>query len=76
MHSVLLARWAHTVRMQSADRAHMLKNPTNAQRVASARNEWPAHEARMQRALNAQPANGSGKMTVPIKSDGLSLLPS
>ena len=65
----------------------MLKNPTNAQRVASARNEWPAHEtrmqcacsahaARMQRALNAQPANGCGQMTVPIKSDGLSCLTS
>ena len=49
MHSVLLARWAYTVRMQSAHRAHMLTNPTNAQRVASARNEWPAHAARAQR---------------------------
>ena len=56
MHSVLLARWAHTVRMQSAHRAHMLKNPTNAQRVASARNEWSAHAARMQRACSAHAA--------------------
>ena len=94
MHSVLLARWAYTVRLQSAHRAHMLKNPTNSQRVASARNEWPrmkracsahavrmqracsAHAARMQRALNAQSANGSGQMTMSIKSDGLSCLPS
>ena len=53
MHSVLLARGAYTVRMQSAHRAHMLKNPTNAQRVASARNEWPPHEARMKRACSA-----------------------
>ena len=30
----------------------------------------------MQRALNAQPANGCCQMTVPIKSDGLSCLPS
>ena len=30
----------------------------------------------MQRALNAQPANGSGQMTVSIKSDGVSCLPS
>ena len=30
----------------------------------------------MQRALNAQPANGSVQMTVPIKSDGVSCLPS
>ena len=35
-----------------------------------------AHAARMQRALNAQPANGSGQITVPIKSDGVSCLPS
>ena len=73
MHSVLLARWAYTMRTQSAHRAHMLNNQTNAQRVAGARNEWPAHEARMkcacnahaarmQRALNAQPANGKGHM--------------
>ena len=56
MHSVLLAHWAHTVRMQSAHRAHMLKNPTNAQRVASARNEWSAHAAHMQRACSAHAA--------------------
>ena len=30
----------------------------------------------MQRALDAQPANGSGQMNVPIKSDGVSCLPS
>ena len=30
----------------------------------------------MQRALDAQPANGSGQMTVPIKSDGVSCLSS
>ena len=53
MHSVLLARCAYTVRVQSAHSAHMLKNPTNAQRVASARNEWPVHEARMKRACSA-----------------------
>ena len=53
MHSVLLARSAYTVRVQSAHSAHVLKNPTNAQRVASARNEWPANEARIQRACSA-----------------------
>ena len=40
-------------------RAHVLKHSTKSQHVASALNEWPAHEARIQRALNAQPANGS-----------------
>ena len=35
-----------------------------------------AHASRMQRAFNAQPANGSGQMTVPIKSDGVLCLPS
>ena len=68
MHSVLLARWTYAVRMHSANRAHVLKKSTSAQRVAGALDEWPAHEARMQRALDAQPANGSGQMTVPIKS--------
>ena len=45
MHSVLLARWTYTVRMHSACREHMLNNPTDSQRVASARNEWSAHVA-------------------------------
>ena len=65
----------------------MLKKSTSAQRVAGALGEWPAHEARMARArlahaarmqcaLDAQPANGSGQMTVPIQSDGVSCLPS
>ena len=75
---MLLARWVYTVRMQSAYRAHMLTHPTNAQRVASAWNEWPAHEARMMRACSAhaERAQRSGHMTVPIKSDGVSCLPS
>ncbi len=85
MHSVLLARWAHTVRMQSAHRAHnyvktiqrmqsvWLARGTNGPRMQRA---CSAHAARMQRALNARPANGRGQMTVPIKSDGLSCLPS
>ena len=50
MHSVLLARWTYAVRMHSAYRAHGLKKSMNAQRVAGALNEWPAHEARMKRA--------------------------
>ena len=65
----------------------MLEKSTSAQRVAGALDEWPAHDARtdracsahaarMQHALDAQPANGSGQMTVPIKSDGVSCLPS
>ena len=41
----------------------MFKNPTNAQRVASAQNEWSAHVPRIQR---AQPANGSGHVTVRL----------
>ena len=57
MHSVLLARWVYTVRMQSAHRAHMLNNPTNARRVAIARgtngprmkHACSAHAARAQR---------------------------
>ena len=87
MHSVLLARWTYAVRMHSAQTEHVLKKSTSAQRVAGVLDEWPAHEARtararpahaarMQRALDAQPANGSGQMTVPIKSDGVSCLPS
>ena len=35
-----------------------------------------AHAARIQRALNAQPANGIRQMNVPIKSDGVSCMPS
>ena len=35
-----------------------------------------AHGPRKQRALNAQLANGSGQMTMPIKSDGVSCFPS
>ena len=73
MHSVLLTRWTYAVRMHSAYRAHVLKKSTSVQRVAGALNEWPAHEARMkrartrmQRALNAQPANGSNQMQTKI----------
>ena len=50
-----------------------LARGTNGPRMQRA---CSAHAARMQRALNAQPANGSGQMTVPIKTDGLSCLPS
>ena len=74
--SELLARWTYAMRMHSAYRAHVLKKSTSAQRVAGALDEWPAHAARMQRALDAQPANGTGQMTVPIKYDGVSCLPS
>ena len=42
MHSVVLARRTYTVRIQ---RAQCLNNPTNVQRVASVRNEWPVHAA-------------------------------
>ena len=61
MYSVLLARCTYTRRIQSVYRAQMFKNPTNAQRVASAQNKWSAHVLRIQR---AQPANGSGHVTV------------
>ena len=47
---------AHTERIQSVYRTHMLTNPTNAQRVVSAWNKWSAHAPRMHRAFNAQPA--------------------
>ena len=80
MHSVFLARWTYAGRMHSA---RVKKKSTTAQRFAGALDEWPrmkrarpAHAARMQRALDAQPANGSGQMTVPIKRDGVSCLPS
>ena len=43
----------------------LLARWTNGPHMKRAR---PAHAARMQRALDAQPANGSGQMTVPIKS--------
>ena len=36
--------------------------------MASVRDEWPAHAARIQSTLNAQPANDSGQMTVPIQT--------
>ena len=57
---------AHAARMQRACSAHAAR----MQRTCS------AHAARMQHALDAQPANGSGQMTMPIKSDGVSCLPS
>ena len=74
MHSVWLARWTYAVRMHSAYRAQVLNKSTNAQRVASTLNEWPAHEAYMQRTCRARSV--SDQMTLPIKSDGVSCLPS
>ena len=78
MHSMLLAHWAITVRMLSAYRAHIqrmhsmwLARGTNGPCMKRA---WCAHDARMQSALNAQPANGSGQMTVPIQKRRLVLL--
>ena len=50
-----------------------LARGTNGSRMKRAR---CAHAARMQNALDAQPANGSGQMILPIKSDGVSCLPS
>ena len=83
MHSVLLACWTYAVRMHSAYRARVLEKSTSTQRVAGVLDEWPTHEARTAPTrpahaarLDAQPANGSGQMTVPIKSDGVSCLPS
>ena len=51
----------------------LLARWTNGPRMKRA---LPAHAARMQRGLDAQPANDSGQMTVPIKSDGVSCLSS
>ena len=56
MHSVLLARCTYTGRIQSVYRrccAHMLKNPTNAQRVASALHIYRAHTERIQSVYRA-----------------------
>ena len=64
---VASALGVYSAQAERTQSAHVKKSP----RMHSV---WLAHGTngpRMQRALNAQPANGSSQMTVPIKSDGL-----
>ena len=59
---------AHTVRIQTVHRAHMITNSTNAQRVASALDEWSTHAPRFQQRWShiddARPAHWKSEKAV------------